>query len=87
MALGRNEPDKPSNVGALVLMIVGASAMVVGGAVAASASVSESGDQAGAQQSGAALFALGATAFLVSVPWFLVTRGVQQKSATTEFEY
>ncbi len=87
IALGRNDPPKGSQVGALVLTVIGASAMFVGGLLAASADSVDVSDQADVQQRGLTLFGVGAGVMLVGIPWLLVSRGVHQDSAVTDFEY
>jgi hypothetical protein len=87
IALGHNEPPKGSRVGALVLTVIGASAMFVGSLLAASADNVDVSDQSAVQQRGFTLFGVGAGAVLVGIPWLLLSRGVHQDSAVTDFEY
>jgi hypothetical protein len=87
IALGRNEPTKSSQVGALALTVIGASTLLVGGMLAATADSFDASDQADAQQRGFTLLGLGAATMLVGIPWLLLSRGVHQNSAVTYFDY
>jgi len=87
IALGRNEPTKGSQVGALVTTVIGASMLLVGGLLVSSADNIDASNQADVQQRGFTLLGLGAGTVLVGLPWFLLSRGVHQDSAVTDFEY
>jgi hypothetical protein len=87
IALGRNEPPKTSQAGALILTVLGASTMFVGSLLAASADSMSGSDQSELQERGFTLLGIGAGTMLVGLPWLLLSRGVHQNSTVTDFEY